>query len=82
MKPQNNEIVQIQKILLRQMNNLSESTARSEIDLEIKRSGALSSNASAYLKAVGTSLKVKEMSKRNKRVENDILREIGVASEK
>ena len=80
MRKGNNEIIEIQKILLKQMKNLSSSTAKSEIDLEIKRSGALSSNASAYLKAVSTSLKVKEMTKKNPEAEKTILEEIGVTS--
>lgn len=76
-----NEIIEIQRIILKQMRNLSTSTAKSEIDLEIKRSGALSQNAQAYLKAVATSLRVKDMTKKNPEAEETILKEIGVTSE-
>jgi len=75
-----NEIIEIQRIILKQMRNLSTSTAKSEIDLEIKRSGALSQNAQAYLKAVATSLRVKDMTKKNPQAEETILKEIGVTS--
>lgn len=74
----NNEIIEIQSILLNQMRKLESSTAKSEIQLEINRSGALSQNAQAYLKAVGTSLRVKDMIKNNPVAEETILEEIGV----
>ena len=76
-----NEIIEIQKILLNQMKKLENSTAKGEIQLEINRSGALSQNAQAYLKAVGTSLRVKEMVKNNPQAEETILNEIGVINE-
>lgn len=76
-----NEIIEIQGMLLKQMRRLDTSTAKSEIQIEINRSGALSQNAQAYLKAVGTSLKVKEMVKNNPSAENTILKEIGVVGE-
>ena len=76
-----NEIIEIQGMLLKQMRRLDTSTAKSEIQIEINRSGALSQNAQAYLKAVGTSLKVKEMVKNNPQAEATILEEIGVISE-
>lgn len=74
----NNEIIEIQKIILKQMKNLDSANARSEIELEVKRSGALSQNAQAFLKAVGTSLRVKEMSKKSAKEEAKILKDIGV----
>ena len=64
------------------MRNLSSSKAKSEIELEVKRSGALSQNAQAYLKAVGTSLRVKDMTKKNPEAEQTILEEIGVINAK
>lgn len=60
------------------MHRLDEGCAKSEIQLEIGRSGALSQNAQVYLKSVATSLKVKEMVKNNPNAENTILNEIGV----
>lgn len=73
-----NEIIEIQGMLLKQMKRLDTSTAKSEIQIEINRSGALSQNAQAYLKAVATSLRVKDMVKNNPAAEETILEEIGV----
>ena len=57
-----NEIIEIQQMLKKQMHRLDEAVA-GEVKIEINRSGALSQNAQAYLKAVSTSLRVKEMVK-------------------
>jgi len=76
-----NEIIEIQQMLKKQMKRLDEAVA-GEVNIEINRSGALSQNAQAYLKAVGTSLRVKEMVKNNPQAENTILKEIGVLNEK
>jgi len=76
----NNEIIEIQKLLRKQMHRLDEAVA-GEVNIEINRSGALSQNAGAYLKAVSTSLRVKEMVKNNPNAENTILKEIGVLNE-
>lgn len=76
-----NEIIEIQKLLKKQMHRLDEAVA-GEVRIETNRSGALSQNASAYLKAVSTSLRVKEMVKNNPKAEETILREIGVIDEK
>lgn len=77
----NNEIIEIQKLLRKQMKRLDEAVAK-EVRVEIARSGALSQNAQAYLKAVSTSLRVKEMTKNNPSAETTILKEIGVLNEK
>ena len=76
-----NEIIEIQQMLKKQMKRLDEAVA-GEVNIEINRSGALSQNAQAYLKAVGTSLRVKEMVKNNPQAEETILKEIGVLNEK
>lgn len=76
-----NEIVEIQQMLKRQMHRLDEAVSK-EINVEINRSGALSQNAQAYLKAVSINLKVKEMTKNNPSAEKTILKEIGVIDEK
>lgn len=77
----NNELIEIQQMLKKQMHRLDEGCTRNEIQLEIGRSGALSQNAQAYLKSVATSLRVKEMVKNNPQAENTILKEIGVVNE-
>ena len=76
-----NEIIEIQQMLKKQMHRLDEAVA-GEVHTEINRSGALSQNAQAYLKAVSTSLRVKEMVKNNPEAEETILKEIGVINEK
>lgn len=77
----NNELIEIQQMLKKQMHRLDGAVA-GEINIEINRSGALSQNAQAYIKAVSTSLRVKEMVKNNPQAEDTILKEIGVLNEK
>lgn len=76
-----NELIEIQKLLKKQMHRLDEAVS-SEIKLEIGRSGGMSQNAQAYLKAVATSLRVKDMTHKNPKSEKTILKEIGVLDEK
>lgn len=75
-----NNIIEIQDLLMKQMKRLDEAVAK-EVAVEIGRSGALSQNAQAYLKAVATTLKVKEMSKRNPATELELLKETGIIQE-
>lgn len=72
-----NHLYEVQNILLGQMKRLDTSTAKSEIELEVSRSGALSQNAQAYLKSMSISLRVKEITKMNPVVEKEVLEEIG-----
>lgn len=75
-----NNIIEIQDLLMKQMKRLDEAVAR-EVTQEIGRSGALSQNAQAYLKAVGTQLRVKEMARRNPAAEIGMLKEVGILYE-
>lgn len=75
-----NNIIEIQELLMKQMKRLDDAVAR-EVIQEIGRSGALSQNAQAYLKAVATTLRVKEMSKRNPATELELLKETGIIEE-
>lgn len=72
-----NELIEIQKLLKKQMVRLDEAVSK-EIPIEVNRSGAMSQNAQAYLKAVNTSIKVKEMCGKNSDAEDTILNELGV----
>ena len=72
-----NELIEIQKLLKKQMVRLDEAVSR-EVAIEVGRSGAMSQNAQAYLKAVNTSIKVKEMCSKNPQAEKTILNELGV----
>lgn len=76
-----NHLKEIQDLMLKQMHRLDEGCAKSEIQLEIGRSGALSQNAQAYLKALATSIKVKEMVKKNPQAEKTVMTEIGAWEE-
>lgn len=76
-----NHLKEIQELLLVQMHRLDEGCTRDEIKMEIGRSGAMSQNAQAYLKSLATSIKVKEMAKKNPAMEETILKEIGVIDE-
>lgn len=76
----NNEIVEIQKLLKKQMIRLDNAT-NDEINVEINRSGALSQNAQSYLKAVSTSLRIKEMADYDLKLEQKLLKEIGAINE-
>ena len=75
-----NELIEIQKLLKKQMIRLDGADGEI-ISTEIGRSGALSQNASAYLKAVATSLRIKELTGKNPQAENTILSELGVLNE-
>ena len=75
-----NKIIEIQNLLLDEMKRLNEKEGN-EIVKEVQRSGALSKNAQEYMKAVGTSLKIKQMARQNKNAELNILKEVGVIDE-
>lgn len=79
MKKKNN-IIEIQDLLMKQMKRLDEAVEK-EVGQEVNRSGALSQNAQAYLKAVSTTLRVKEMSRRNPATELELLKETGIVEE-
>ena len=72
-----NELIEIQKLLKKQMHRLDEAVSK-EVAIETARSGALSQNANAYCKAVGLSLRVKELTGKNPAAEKTILNELGV----
>lgn len=76
----NNRLIEMQEMIMRQMRRLDDAISN-EISIEVKRSGALSQNAQAYLKSVNTSLRVKEMVKENPLGEKTVLEEIGVLNE-
>lgn len=67
-------------MIMRQIRRLDNAISN-EISIEVKRSGALSQNAQAYLKSINTSLRVKEMVKKNPLGEKTVLEEIGVLNE-
>lgn len=82
-KENNNELKRIQKILLNQMERLdNEEIMKERGKREIGRSGALSQQASQYLKSVTTQLKIVEASNKYN-VEPDTMNDyLGIKSEK
>lgn len=76
----NNRLIEMQEMIMRQIRRLDNAISN-EISIEVKRSGTLSQNAQAYLKSINTSLRVKEMVKKNPLGEKTVLEEIGVLNE-
>ena len=79
-----NRLIKIQEMLYNQMQRLddNELIQKGLGNREIQRSGALSQSASAYIKSVNTSLKIKEICKMSPKSEETILKEIGVIYDK
>ena len=75
-----NELIEIQKLLKKQMHRLDEAVSK-EVAIETARSGALSQNANAYCKAVGLNIRVKEMCGKNPKAVDTVLEELGVLNE-
>ena len=75
-----NNLREVQDLMLKQMKRLDSCTAKSEIQLEVGRSGALSQNAQAYLKSMSIGLRVKELAKMNPSIEGEVLEEIGAVT--
>ena len=79
----NNKIIKIQEMLYDEMNKLcDDENMKTYAKREVSRSQALTQSAGAYIKAVNTQLKVKELaSKKNPAYEETLLKELGVISE-
>ena len=78
----NNKIIKIQEMLFNQMERLNDNELiKSYAKRETTRSGALSQSASAYIKAINTQLKVKELCNKNSEQEEKLLKELGVLNE-
>lgn len=75
-----NELIEIQKLLKKQMVRLDEAN-KDNVHIETARSGAMSQNANAYCKAVGINIKVKEMCGKNPQAVDTVLTELGVLNE-
>lgn len=74
-----NQLKQIQRILLNQMNRLDDDEIMKERSKkEIMRSGALSQSSSQYIKSVITQLKVLEMSGKYNAEVKDMNKYLGI----
>lgn len=77
-----NKIIKIQEMLFEEMNKLSDDEIiKTYAKREVSRSQALTQSAGAYIKAVNTQLKIKEMAKMNPKYEETLKKELGVTYE-
>jgi len=79
----NNNLIEIQEILLRQMKRLDEIDNKigGNTQEEISKANALSENATAFIKSVNVGLRIIEVSEKYG-IKKDINKELGVYSEK
>lgn len=81
-KQNDNDLKRYQKILLNQAERLDDEDVMKERGKrEIARSGALSQNASAFVKSVQVQMKILEMSGKYNTEVNDINQYLGIKSE-
>lgn len=79
----NNKIIKIQEMLFEEMNKLcDDEIIKTYAKREVSRSQALTQSAGAFIKAINTQLKVKELAKKNPAYEETLLKELGVIDEK
>lgn len=74
-----NKILKIQEMLYDEMNKLSDDELiKTFAKREVSRSQALTQSAGAYIKAINTQLKVKELVNNNSNKEQALLESLGV----
>lgn len=75
----NNKILKIQEMLYDEMGKLSDDELmKTYAKREVSRSQALTQSAGAYIKAINTQLKVKELVNNNSEKERTLLESLGV----
>jgi len=75
----NNKIMKIQEMLYDEMNKLSDDELmKTYAKREVSRSQALTQSAGAYIKAINTQLKIKELVNNNHKKEQSLLESLGV----
>lgn len=75
----NNKIITVQEMLMRQMERLDDNQLMfNESNNEIARSNALTNSATAYLKAVNTTLRIIETANKNEVTTNALMKTIGI----
>lgn len=76
---QNNQIINVQEMLMRQMKRLDDNNImKKDGDSEIKRSNALTNNATTYIKAINTSLRIIESANKNQQTTNSLMETLGI----
>lgn len=74
-----NKILKIQEMLYDEMNKLSDDELmKAYAKREVSRSQALTQSAGAYIKAINTQLKIKELVNNNHKKEQSLLESLGV----
>lgn len=74
-----NKILKIQEMLYDEMNKLSDDELmKTYAKREVSRSQALTQSAGAYIKAINTQLKIKELVNNNHKKEQSLLESLGV----
>ena len=75
----NNKLIDIQEILMRQMKRLDDDKVMEESGTtEIARSNALSNQATTYLKSLNTQLRILETAKTNEQTAEALKKQIGL----
>ena len=75
----NNQIINMQEMLMRQMERLDDNELmKKDGVIEIARSNALSNNATTYLKAVNTSLRIIETAKKSEVTSYSLTKSLGI----
>lgn len=75
----NNKIIEIQEMLMREMRRLDDDkTMEKDAITEIARSNALSNQATTYIKAVNTTLRVMETASKNNQTKESLTKQLGL----
>ena len=75
----NNKIISVQEMLMRQMERLDNNELMfNENNNEIARSNALTNSATAYIKAVNTTLRIIETANKNEITSKALIKTIGI----
>lgn len=79
MKETNNKIIAVQEMLMRQMERLDDNELMKKSGIEeIARSNAMSNNATTYIKAINTTLRVMETANKNEQTANSLMKSLGI----
>ena len=76
----NTKLITIQEMIFDEMKRLSDDKLMNSAgNNEVLRSNALTNSATAYLKSVNTSLRIKEIAQKNDQTVKDLTKELGIA---
>lgn len=79
----NNKIIDVQEMLFRQMKRLDDDKLMSiESNMEIVRSNALSNQATTYIKAINTQMRIVESANKAGITKESLTKELGLDEKK